>query len=98
MPLKKVHEVAFANSAKRQNALGATSRKQLTLKHLPILILNVSVESFSTPSFVSATISDKKCSIRRNRHRLMKSSDRKVTIRRLQLNVDRDPPDDRLAG
>jgi hypothetical protein len=56
MPLKKAHEVAFANSAKRQNALGATSRKQLTLKHLPILVLNGSVESFSTPSIVSATI------------------------------------------
>jgi hypothetical protein len=55
MPLKKAHAVAVANSAKRQNALGATSRKQLTLKHLPILVLNGSVESFSTPSFVSAT-------------------------------------------
>ncbi len=56
MPLKKAHEVAFAKSAKRQNAPGAMSRKQLTPKHLPILVLNDSVESFSTPSFHFRTL------------------------------------------
>jgi len=43
MPLKKAHEVAFANTAKRQNALGATSRKQLTSKASP----NIGTEWFS---------------------------------------------------
>jgi hypothetical protein len=58
-----VSQIARASSlhaqdhgAKHQNALGATGRKQLTLKHLPISVLNGSVESFSTPSKVTATI------------------------------------------
>jgi hypothetical protein len=57
--VEKVHEVAFAHSAKRQNDLEATSRNQLPLKRLPILALNGSVENSSTPSKLSAMASCK---------------------------------------
>jgi hypothetical protein len=65
MPLKKAHEVAVAKSAKRQNTPGATSRKQLTLKHLPILLLNGSVEGFNTiDRFATSRLSAEKPAFR----------------------------------